>query len=662
MPKTYLSLLFLALSLSAAAQSDIKPTDTLPITKGVFKLGEVQIKGKTENETNTVNSEKIEANNKLDVSGALNLLPGVHLTKVGARNESVVLVRGFDLRQVPVFIDGIPVYVPYDGYVDLGRFTTFDVSQISVSKGFSSVTYGANTLGGAINIVSRKPVNKLEIDARSGFMSEDGHRLNLNAGSNFGKFYFQGSISQLKQQGFPVSKDFVAKPNEDGGKRENAYREDVKYSFKVGFTPKAGDEYAFNYVKQDGQKGNPPYVGDDAKITPRFWQWPYWDKESYYFLSTTGITKNSAIKTRLYYDKFGNLLSAFDDNTYTTQKKGSSFQSIYKDDTYGGSLEYNNQLSTTHFLSASAQFKNDRHKEYNIGEPIRTTRDYTASVGLEDSYQVNEQLVLLPGIGVNLRSSLEAQNYNSATKEITNHPKNDNYAFNAQLGAVYQLNEQHKLNASVARKTRFATIKDRYSYRMGTALPNPDLKSEAALHYETGYSGTFINRIQVGASLFYSRITDAIMQVSNVQPNVSQLQNTGKAEFYGSEFSANYMILNGWNAGAQYSYLHRANLSNKGLKFTDAPDHKVLVSSGYQFKNIASVLASMEYNSSRYSTSYGTKASEFAVANFSARVKGYRWISIEAGVNNAFDKNYAISEGFPEAGRNYFVNLVFNNL
>jgi Outer membrane cobalamin receptor protein len=70
----------------------------------------------------------------------------------------------------------------------------------------------------------------------------------------------------------------------------------------------------------------------------------------------------------------------------------------------------------------------------------------------------------------------------------------------------------------------------------------------------------------------------------------------------------------------------------------------------------------MEYNSSRYSTSYGTKASEFAVANFSAQVKGYRWISIEAGVNNAFDKNYAISEGFPEAGRNYFVNLVFNNL
>ena len=662
MLKPYLSLIFMALYLSATAQTDTKTQDSLPITKRIFKLGEVLIKGKTETENNTINSDKIEQNGKLDVSGALNLLPGVNLTKVGARNESVVLIRGFDLRQVPVYIDGIPVYVPYDGYVDLARFTTFDVSQVNVSKGFSSVTYGANTLGGAINIISRKPINRFEIDARSGLLSGDGHRLNLNAGSNFGKFYFQGSISQLKQQGFPISKDFVTKINEDGGRRENAYREDVKYSLKVGFTPKAGDAYAFNYVKQDGQKGNPPYVGNDPKITPRFWQWPYWDKESFYFLSNTSITKTSSIKTRLYYDKFGNMLSAFDDNTYTTQKKGSSFKSIYKDDTYGGSAEYNNQLNDAHFLSASVQFKNDRHKEYNVGEPIRTTRDYTASAGIEDSYRISKKFILLPGISINLRNSLQAQNYNATTKEITEHPKNDNYAFNAQLGAIYELNDLQKLNASIARKTRFATIKDRYSYRMGTAIPNPDLKSEAAMHYEAGYTGKFINKLHIIANLFYSRISDAIMQVSNVQPNVSQLQNTGKADFYGSEFSADYTIIKRWNAAVQYSYLHRTNLSNKNLKFTDAPDHKILVSSAYQFKKIASILASMEYNSSRYSTSYGTKAGEFAVANFSARIKAYRWISLEGGINNIFDKNYAISEGFPEAGRNYFLNLVFNNL
>ncbi|SDE02508.1 TonB-dependent receptor plug domain-containing protein [Pedobacter soli] len=662
MTKLYLSLLFSAFCLCAAAQTHTTNTDSLPITKRIFKLGEIYIKGKTDNSSNTISSDKIEQNGKLDVATALNILPGVSLSKVGARNESVVLIRGFDLRQVPVYIDGIPVYVPYDGYVDLGRFTSFDVSQINVAKGFSSITYGANTLGGAINIVSRKPVNKFEIDARSGLMSGDGHRLNLNAGSRLGKFYFQGSISQLKQQGFPLSESFIAKINEDGGRRENAYREDTKYTAKIGFTPKEGDEYAFNYVKQDGKKGNPPYVGDDTKVTTRFWQWPYWNKESYYFLSNTTITPASSIKTRLYYDKFSNLLSAFDDNTYTTQKKGSSFQSIYNDDTYGGSIVYNNQLNATHFLSASAQLKNDRHKEYNVGEPIRTTRDYTASLGLEDAFRLNEKLTLLPGIGINLRKSLQAENYNATTKTITEHPKNDNYALNAQLGAVYELDEWQKINVSVARKTRFATIKDRYSYRMGTAIPNPDLKSEAALHYEAGYTGKVMNQLQITANLFYSRISDAIMQVNNVLPNIFQLQNAGKAEFYGTELSADYSILPDWNLSGQYSYLKRTNLSNRDLKFTDAPDHKLLLSSGYQLKKAASLLASIEYNSSRYSTSYGTKAAGFALTNVGARVKAYRWISLEGGVNNLFDKNYAISEGYPEAGRNYFINLVFNNL
>ena len=43
----------------------------------------------------------------------------------------------------------------YDGEMDLGRFTTFDLSRIDISKGASSVLYGANTMGGAVNLISK---------------------------------------------------------------------------------------------------------------------------------------------------------------------------------------------------------------------------------------------------------------------------------------------------------------------------------------------------------------------------------------------------------------------------------------------------------------------------------------------------------------------------
>ena len=159
-------------------------------TSNVFELGEVIITNHKNKDTlNRVTSKKMESQNKMEVSKALNMLPGITLTASGPRNESMVSVRGFDLRQVPVYMDGIPVYVPYDGYVDLARFTTFDLAAVDVSKGFSSVLYGPNSLGGAINLISRKPSEKLEYDGSLGMINTNGYKANINIGTNLGKFY-----------------------------------------------------------------------------------------------------------------------------------------------------------------------------------------------------------------------------------------------------------------------------------------------------------------------------------------------------------------------------------------------------------------------------------------------------------------------------------------
>jgi iron complex outermembrane receptor protein len=207
------------LAVFALGQTALAQLPAAADTSRVFNLGEVRVLGRRSlDSANTAASRQIEAFNRLDVGRALNLLPGVNLSAVGARNESMVYVRGFDLRQVPVFIDGIPVYVPYDGYVDLARFTTFDLAEINVAKGFSSVIYGPNTMGGAINLVSRRPQKRFDFDGRAGLLSGQGRRLNLNLGTNLGKFYLQGSASQLKQETFPLSAQFTPVTQEDGGR------------------------------------------------------------------------------------------------------------------------------------------------------------------------------------------------------------------------------------------------------------------------------------------------------------------------------------------------------------------------------------------------------------------------------------------------------------
>ncbi|KIA94821.1 TonB-dependent receptor [Flavobacterium sp. KMS] len=642
------------------AVDSVKPTN-------MFMLGEVIIKNnKTKDTLNRVTTKKMESQNKMDVSQALNMLPGVSLTASGPRNESMVSIRGFDLRQVPVYMDGIPVYVPYDGYVDLARFTTFDLAAIDVSKGFSSVLYGPNSLGGAINLISRKPSRILEYDGSLGMINSNGYKGNINIGSNLGKFYVQGGYSYLHRNSFRMSSNYVPSKNEDGGERDNSYRTDQKISFKVGWTPTEKSEYAIGYINQQGEKGNPVYAGDDVLNSlyakPRYWQWPNWDKESYYFISNSNFDDKNSFKTRIYYDRFKNTLDSYDDNTYSTQTKPYAFQSNYNDYTYGGNLEYDTQIIPKNNLKIAFHFKEDVHRENNLGEPVRNFVDNTVLIGIEDVYKISNKFTLVPGVSYNIRKNKEAEDYNSTTKVISDYPTaGASDAFNAQIGFFYQLNENQKLGATVSQKTRFATIKDRYSYRMGTAIPNPDLKPEKAVNYEINYTANLFSKITFQTAVFYSSLTDAILNVSNVMPGKSQMQNFGKAEYMGVEAQVNYVLLQNLSFNVNYTYIERNNLTDPTIHFTDVPNTKVMGTVEYQPIKLLRLIANSEFNSSRISTSYGTRVPDYTLLNLYGSGKIAKNFSIDAGVNNIFDKNYSLVEGYPEEGRNFFVTLRFFN-
>jgi hypothetical protein len=156
-----------------------------------FTLGTVEVSARREAEElgagdmQRVGSAEMERSNASTVADAVRNLPGVSLSR-NNRNEEMISLRGFDSRQVPIFVDGVPLYVPYDGYVDLGRFTTFDLAEINVAKAGASLLYGPNTLGGAVNLVTRKPVKPFEGDVRLGVGSGGERRASFNLGGNQG--------------------------------------------------------------------------------------------------------------------------------------------------------------------------------------------------------------------------------------------------------------------------------------------------------------------------------------------------------------------------------------------------------------------------------------------------------------------------------------------
>jgi iron complex outermembrane receptor protein len=634
----------------------------------VFTLGEIVVSASPlANATlgsQSIDIEDMRAQDRNTVGEAVDLVAGVNRSKVGARNEQMIYLRGFDLRQVPIYIDGIPVYVPYDGYVDLGRFATYDLSRIEVSKGFSSTLYGANTLGGAINLVSRRPAKAFEGEVGGGATltnqgENNSRQWYANLGSNQGAWYVQFGASGSNEDFFRLPDSFVPAKGEDGGRRNNSYQHDSKFNLKMALTPNATDEYAFNYVSQHGVKGVPPYAGNAVGVPPRYWRWPYWDKDSLYLLSSTRFGAHT-LKLRAFHDTFKNSLFTYDDASYSTQKFKSSFQSWYDDYSDGASAEADFQLSNNNQLRAALHTKEDVHREHNLGEPIRRDRDRTDSFDLEDSHAFNSRLSMVTGLAYNRRTTLQAQDYQNGV--IKPFALGQNSAASGQAGLFYQASDSGRAHFTVAEKSRFPTIKDRYSYRLGTAIPNADLKTERATHYEVGYADKFGSALAWEASAFYSDISNLIQSVSIpasacTSPPCTQMQNVGKASASGFELSG-HGASGAWEYNANYSWLERQNKSNASVKLTDTPRHKLFAELTWLSGHSWSANASVEGLSSRYSNSTGTQiAGSFAVANLKAGYRLSQGTLIEFGMRNIFDRLYAYSEGFFEPGRTAFVQF-----
>lgn len=587
-----------------------------------------------------------------NIGDALNLVSGTTLA-TNSRNEKMISVRGFDARQVPLFIDGVPLYVPYDGYVDFDRFTTADLAGIQLAKGFSSVLYGPNALGGAINLLSARPTAPFAADVAVKTGSAGLRQVSFNAGTLQDHWFAQTGFAQNQSDGFNLSDDFVPTATEDGGRRDNASSKDRKWSVKLGYQPNDSDEYMLSYHDQHGEKGQPPSTEPAAA---RYWRWPYWDKRSLYFLSSTVLTATETLKVRLFHDRFDNEVQSFTDARYRTLKtsgKGSvgSGRSIYDDQSAGLSLELTSLAFAGQQLRLVSQFKQDEHMEFD-GNATRNSEltDQLLSVAAEDNLQINDAWLLSAGIGLHRLTPQTVFSFGNPYSL-----PDAQQALNTQAGLFYQANACRELYWTYAAKTRMPTLKDRYSQRLGTFLENPDLTAEQSDNYEFGIRQQLGRQVQLEGAVFFSAISDKIQTVANVSGVKSQMQNVGRTRASGFEAAITAALNNHWRLGSNYSLTQLQNRADPAVKLTDVPRHKTFSYLRWQLNSPLALQLTHEYNSSRWINN-SRELAGFSLVGFSMQ---YDWqqLAFSAGVNNLLDKNYALADGFPAAGRMSFAKI-----
>lgn len=676
-------------------------------TSGLFGLGAINLMGGT-----YITPEQTWYFAKQTLDQALTLAPGVTSSDGGSsRNERLIFVRGFDREQVPLYIDGVRVFMPYDNRLDFADFVTPDIAEIQIAKGYASVLDGPGAIGGAINLVTKRPTKEIEAEAgwtmsfaRDG--SYEGTTSFASAGTRQKYWYALVTGALYENTGWMLSDDFVPTANQGSGWRNNSERENWRVSAKVGVTPNATDEYAFSVIHQEASKGAPLPVNNNWTL--RYWDWPQRDLTNIYENSTTRIGESSYVNTKAFYMMYNDSLYGYDNATLTTQTKPSAFRSYYNDTAYGAQIESGSDVTRWDTLKGAFFYRRDTHNEYQdmftnaragascgkIGtdqyamqapcvEPTLTSIQDTYSAAIENTIHVTSRVDFVTGVSYDWRVLQQAEGwalnetgYPTASNGVYQYPTNTLDAPNWQSALVYRYQNDAKVYASVSQRTRFPTLFELFSLRFGSALPNPDLAPETATNWEIGWAGKVWNA-NLSTAFFYSDVTNFIESVYVNTPDpilnagsawVSQSQNVGNGHFIGWEGAADIPITSSLSTGGNVTLIRRdiVNPRDSNFELTGVPDAKGIVYVKWYAIDGLSITPNVQWASTRW-TSYGVTAAHpytvyyqlgaYAQVNISAEYELRPGVTLNVVAQNLLDENYSFSDGYPEAGRSVTVGM-----
>jgi iron complex outermembrane recepter protein len=217
------------------------------------------------------------------------------------------------------------------------------------------------------------------------------------------------------------------------------------------------------------------------------------------------------------------------------------------------------------------------------------------------------------------------------------------------------------VHTSVSDRTRFPTLWERFSTRFGDAVPNPELEAERATNIEIGWSDRVFQDLKLGAAVFYSDVRDVIQGV-NIAAGQVQNQNVGDGEYKGVELKAEWQARDNLVVGGHYFFLDREINSPQfpNIEAVGTPRHSGFVYARWEAFEGFTLVPSVEMYSSRFSSdrfeSTFYKTGGYALANISAEYQIHENFTAGAGVRNLLDQEYSVQYGFPEAGRNFFLN------
>ena len=253
--------------LAAAAAPSFAQTQLTPIV--VTGSREPQALDRVTADVVVIDAERIRTSSADSVEDLLRREAGVQVSRNGGPGHTAgVFIRGAGSGNTVVLIDGVRIGSGTLGQVEFEALGLSQIERIEVLRGPGSSLYGADAVGGVIQIFTKRGEGDPRFTAKGAIGGERSYEGNFGVSGATGGFDFAASLGREKSRGVSVLKPGDQfgnyNPDDDGYVRDTA-------QVKLGFTPAPGHRIGLNLVESRlnaqydaSEFGGPPSFAQDA--------------------------------------------------------------------------------------------------------------------------------------------------------------------------------------------------------------------------------------------------------------------------------------------------------------------------------------------------------------------------------------------------------------
>jgi outer membrane cobalamin receptor len=580
--------------------------------------------------TIVITEEEIKQTNAKNVGELLDRLTTIEVGHYGTLGSIKNLrIRNSTADQVLVLLNGVPLSGSGKGAINLALIPTESVERIEIIQGSCSALYGANAVGGVVNIIIKK-AKETKPKILSNISYGDFNTYILNAEAHYNTQDLSLNINA-------------------SNKHSDGWRENSKYDSLSGYAnfslPVLYGKFTLDTLINKSKVGIPgpatipmsDWDGEKEKEASTPYAKQY---DDLYFINLSYdskilTTKISYNNQKLLYDNSEDPVSWNKTKTDSVLNTLSLLNTISLPYKFFVSLNYEyTQIDQRYPLNPNDNFKKDVS---NIGVAIQKDIIYS-------------KLSIVPTIRWDSNSLFGNK-------------------FSPQVMFVYNLVDT-KFSFSAGTSWRAPTFLDLYWPDQIWVKGNPELKPEESYSVDLGFEQNFEEVVKIKLNPFYRYIKDQIRwyPVDPTDPwSAWTPSNVDETIAQGIEVACEIIPVKSFNNKLSVlvsdNRIRKKGEEEKGWqKQAYSPLFNVILTSKLSLPYEVDLLNNLKYTDTQYSSDdeKGIKLNSFVLWNVRIQKNLSKFVSLYLQVNDLLDQKGVNRAGYPQPGRNYEFGLSVN--